>query len=227
MAVISEAVNACFDAPVLSICEPCRQISSYLPRIVIPTDKQNSAIEVLARSFLELDDSLMNEICGSCFTYDTDDCDCLIRYGKSVGAELSYVTIDSTNCINFGYEQEVDICCADGACKKKVFAYCHQLCQVCNVHKLDPCADPNDFTLYKKIVKFRATWFNSPPTRKNIVDSLQDWFGVEAHVVDAHFPNIYWSLGRPPTEGELAIMPFVYSMIPIQDGIDLIFTKEL
>ena len=227
MAVISEAVNSCFTEPFLTICEPCRQINSYLPRIKVPTNKENSAIEVIAKSFLELDDSLMNEICGFCFNYDTDDCECLIRYGKSIGAELTYTTIDSTNCMKFGYEQEVDVCCVAGVCVKKVFAHCHQLCQICNVHKLDPCSNPNDLEFYRKIVKSKATWFNSAPTRKNIVDALQDWFGADAYVVDAHFPNIFWSLGRPPTEDELAIMPFVYSMMPVQDGIDLIFTQEL
>lgn len=227
MAVISEAVQACFTTPFLSICEPCRQINSYLPRIKIPTSKPNSAIETLAKAFLELDDALMNEICGFCFNSDTDDCECLIRYGKSVGAELTYTTIDSTNCMLFGYEQEVEICCTSGVCNKRVFAYCHQLCLTCNVHILDPCNKPNDFKMYRKIVKFKAKWFNVAPTRKNIIDSLVDWFGDEAYVVDAHFPNIYWSLGRPPTENELAMMPFVYSMMPIQDGIDMIFTQEL
>ena len=54
-----------------------------------------------------------------------------------------------------------------------------------------------------------------------------DWFGSEAHVLDAMYPEIYWSLGRAATEQELAIMPFVYSMMPVYDGIDLIFTQEL
>jgi hypothetical protein len=358
MAVITETVQPCFIEPVLTICEPCRQINTYLPRIKNPTNKENSAIEVLARSFLQLDDEFMDAVCGFCFSPDTDDCECLIRYGKSIGVGLTYTTIDSTNCMKFGYEQVVDICCKpvnaplvipvgfaawkipdaeyatlgcsvgdlqilsysddhtgisigigtqqwlssqsflddflqvdeqnypspiqgdlligshgdkpilfvkDGSiidkstfyfllqcsgspvptfktftepyipaaesgaviCKKKIFAYCQQLCQICEVHKLDPCNNPEDFEFFRKIVKFKARWFNSSPTRKNIVDSLIDWFGSEAYVVDAHYPNIYWSLGRPPTEDELSIMPFVYSMMPIQDGIDLIFTQEL
>ena len=227
MVVITETVEPCFVEPILTLCVPCRQLNTYLPKIKAPTLKENSAIQALSTAFLQIDDELMDKICGFCFTADTDDCECLLRYGASLGVAQYYTTIEATNCMKFGYKATVDKCCDGAVCTKQVFAYCQQLCEVCAVHQLDVCNNPADFDFYKKIVKFKARWFNATPTRKNIVDSLIDWFGAEAYVVDAKYPSIFWSLGRSPTAQELAIMPFVYSMMPVYDGIDLIFTEEL
>ena len=227
MVEITEVVQPCFQELPVELCEPCRQLNTYLPKIKAPTLKQNSKIKVFAKAMLEIDDELMQKICNLCFTAETEDCNCLLLYGKSVGAETSYFTIDSTNCMKFGYKKTVNQCCNNAICKREVFAFCQQLCQVCNFHSLDVCNNEADFEFYKKIVKFKAKYFNKAPTRKNIVDALIDWFGAEAHVLDAIYPEIFWSLGRAATEQELAIMPFVYSMMPVYDGIDLIFTQEL
>ena len=227
MAVITQSVSPCFVDAVAAICTPCRQLTTYLPLIKDHSNNPATALKALATAFLKIDDELMDKICGVCFTADTDDCECLLTYGRSVGARTYYTTIDATNCMRFGYTETVAQCCAGLVCTKQVFAYCQQLCEVCNVHTLDVCNNPADFEMYKRIVKFRAKWFNKAPTRRNIVDSLVDWFGSEAYVVDARYPSIFWSLGRAPTEAELAIMPFVYSMMPLYDGIDMVFTEEL
>lgn len=232
MANITEPIVPCVEEQLASVCEPCRQVNSYLPRIVDANNKDISVIRALATAILRIDDELMNKICGVCFTADvdfitgednSDACECLLRYGASVGAPLSYVTIHPTNCMKFGYTQELESCTG----QIQVFAYCQQLCEICDVHVLEVCNSKADFEFYKKIVKFKAKWFNAIPSRKNIVDALIDWFGSDAYVLDAHFPNIYWSLGRTATADELAIMPFVYSMIPVYDGINLIYTEEL
>ncbi len=360
MIQITETTEPCFLPAVGDICDPCRQLDFYLPKIKAPTLKENSVIEALAKAFLQVDDELLKKICGFCLTWDTSDCQCLLAFGASIGVPTNYVTIDATNCMRFGYTEIINQCCipdvpespiipegfsawiipeADYAelgcnvsnveltsiidnligfaygtgealwsdsqasidnflqslngfysqniegdlligsynnrpilflkngsilnlnqlyfllncsdtidgyyykaftqqfqqttesdsliCKREVFAYCQQLCNVCNFHDLDVCNNPADFEFYKKIVKFKSTWFHKAPTRKNITDALVDWFGDEAHVVDARYPNIFWSLGRSPTEQELSIMPFVYSMMPIYDGLNMIFTEEL
>lgn len=232
MVEITEIAQPCFQELSSELCEPCRQLNTYLPKIKATTLKQNSKIESFAKAMLEIDDELIQKICNFCFTAETDDCNCLLFYGKSIGVETSYYTIDSTNCMKFAYKKTVNQCCKNESvesvliCKREVFAFCQQLCEVCNFHSLDICNNQNDFEFYKKIVKFKAKYFNKAPTRKNIVDALIDWFGSEAHVLDAMYPEIYWSLGRAATEQELAIMPFVYSMMPVYDGIDLIFTQE-
>ena len=232
MVNITESIVPCIEEQLGSVCEPCRQVNSYVPRVIDPSGKELSAIRALLTSILKIDDELMDKICGTCFTPEvefivgkdnSDACECLLRYGSSVGAPLSYVTIHPTNCMRFGYTQQLESC--NGIIS--VFAYCQQLCEICDVHVLEVCESKSDFDFYKKIVKFKAKWFNAIPSRKNIVDALIDWFGTGAHVLDAHFPNIYWSLGRTATASELAIMPFVYSMMPVYDGIDLIFTQEL
>ena len=154
MVEITEIAQPCFQELSSELCEPCRQLNTYLPKIKATTLKQNSKIESFAKAMLEIDDELIQKICNFCFTAETDDCNCLLLYGKSVGAETSYYTIDSTNCMKFGYKKTVNQCCKNESvesvliCKREVFAFCQQLCEVCNFHSLDICNNQNDFSWF-------------------------------------------------------------------------------
>jgi hypothetical protein len=204
---------------IADICTPCRQLDEYLPLLMVGEKAQ--AFKELAKAVLELDDLLMDAVCATpCLTWDTDDCQCLIDFGASIGVPAGYQTIVTNYCL-VPYDSVKLSQCEDVLVKH----YCDPVCAECVYVPLD-CENEDDKAVYRKILKFKVDWFRKPATRENINAALVDWYG-EGYVVGAQNGTIYWTLRRQATDDERAFMPFLYNLMPVSEFAELHYTEVL
>jgi hypothetical protein len=211
----------CQPVVVPDICAPCRQLDEYLPKLVVSHKAQ--AYKELATAFLQLDDSLMEQVCATpCLTWETEDCDCLLAYGAHIGLPPRYTRVLEDYCTTPFDVMDLPFCETH-----KVKMFCDPFCPApCEVVELD-CTNEVDKAFYQKMLKYRTLWLRRPATRQNITQALKEWFDGFGYVLGSLGGVIYWTLGRDATSEEMAFMPTLQTLLPVSEFATLQYVEVL
>lgn len=203
-----------------NFCDPCYFESKFLPRVISTSKKDETVLKGLVKAALAPIQKLSNDLCGLCINEQSEDCACFMAYYVLIGAPTSYI-IDTTDksCTTPISTKTFNYCGADNVYKH----YCRSPCQTCETVYLD-CE--TDIVLMKKIAGMFVKYGRLPATRKNIEDFLTEWFGRDCIVVKDEKGSIYWYAGQRLTTQEEQILPFIYSMMPVFGGVEVINVWE-